>query len=156
MTNPFSHESRQLAKELALVGLHYGIMLTEGALTILRSLHDSLRSIEPLTPEVEEAAADVTASAAAPAVPVEDSVTADHVLCLEEGKSFKTLKRHLRTAHGLTPAQYRAKWGLSADHPLVAPSYAAVRSSVAKKIGLGGKHMRRSARRSKQPVRPAA
>ncbi len=74
-----------------------------------------------------------------PAVPVKKSVTADYIVCLEDGKRLKMLKRYLRTTHKLTPEQYRAKWGLPRDYPMVAPNYAAKRSEFAKKIGLGRK-----------------
>lgn len=74
-----------------------------------------------------------------PAVPIKKSVTPDYVVCLEDGKQFKSLKRHLSTHHGLTPDEYRAKWGLPADYPLVAPNYAAARSALAKSMGLGRK-----------------
>lgn len=73
----------------------------------------------------------------APAVAIGRSVARDGIVCLEDGKKFKTLKRHLRTAHDMTPEEYRAKWGLREDYPLVAPDYSGVRSTVAKKIGLG-------------------
>jgi predicted transcriptional regulator len=72
-----------------------------------------------------------------PAVPANRSVHTDYIVCLEDGKKLKMLKRHLRTAYGLTPEQYREKWGLPADYPMVAPNYAAQRSEFAKKIGLG-------------------
>jgi predicted transcriptional regulator len=72
-----------------------------------------------------------------PAVPVRKSITPDYIICLEDGKKFKSLKRHLRTQYDLSPEQYREKWGLPADYPMVAPSYAEARSSLAKKIGLG-------------------
>jgi predicted transcriptional regulator len=72
-----------------------------------------------------------------PAVPVKKSVTADYIVCLEDGKKLKMLKRHLRTAYGLTPEQYREKWSLPADYPMVAPNYAKKRSSLARQIGLG-------------------
>jgi predicted transcriptional regulator len=72
-----------------------------------------------------------------PAVPVEKSVTRDHIICLEDGKRLKTLKRHLQTKYGLTLEQYRAKWGLPPEYPSVAPSYAASRSAIAKAKGLG-------------------
>jgi predicted transcriptional regulator len=73
------------------------------------------------------------------AVPIRKSVTPDFIVCLEDGKKLKMLKRHLRTTYDLTPEQYRAKWGLPADYPMVAPSYAARRSEFAKQIGLGRK-----------------
>ena len=72
-----------------------------------------------------------------PAVPVRQSVRSDSIICLEDGKKFSMLKRHLMTDHKLTPQQYREKWGLPHDYPMVAPSYAIVRSTLAKKIGLG-------------------
>lgn len=74
-----------------------------------------------------------------PAVPVKKSVFADHIVCLEDGKKLKMLKRHLKTAYNMTPGQYRERWGLPQDYPMVAPSYARHRSSLAKKIGLGTK-----------------
>jgi len=74
-----------------------------------------------------------------PAVPVKKSITPDYLVCLEDGKKLKMLKRHLRTTYGMTPEEYRAKWGLPADYPMVAPNYAAQRSQFAKKIGLGRK-----------------
>lgn len=72
-----------------------------------------------------------------PAVPIEHSVTPDHVVCLEDGMTFRSLRPHLVSAHGLTPEAYRQKWGLAADHPIVAPNYSRDRAMVAKKIGLG-------------------
>lgn len=72
-----------------------------------------------------------------PAVPVKKSVNADYIVCLEDGKKLKMLKRHLRTAYGMTPEQYREKWGLPSDYPMVAPNYAKKRSSLARQIGLG-------------------
>ncbi len=78
-----------------------------------------------------------------PAVPIKKSVTANYVVCLEDGKRQKLLRRHLAVAHGLTPAEYRKKWGLPADHPIVAPNYAKQRSEMAKKIGLGKKRQAR-------------
>jgi predicted transcriptional regulator len=74
-----------------------------------------------------------------PAVPVKKSVFPDHIVCLEDGKKLKMLKRHLKTAYDLTPDQYRERWGLGSDYPMVAPNYAKHRSSLAKKIGLGTK-----------------
>jgi len=81
-----------------------------------------------------------------PAVPVRKSVAPDFIICLEDGKKFKSLKRHLRTQYNLTPEQYREKWGLPADYPMVAPNYAAARSALAKEMGLG-QQRRRGGRR---------
>lgn len=72
-----------------------------------------------------------------PAVDIESSVTSDYIVCLEDGKQFKMLKKHLMTSYGMTPEEYRAKWNLSADYPMVAPNYAAKRQELAKKSGLG-------------------
>nr|WP_280799174.1 MucR family transcriptional regulator [Mesorhizobium sp. WSM3224] len=74
-----------------------------------------------------------------PAVPIRKSVMADYIICLEDGKKFKSLKRHLSTHYGLTPDEYRAKLGLAADYPMVAPNYAAARSALAETMGLGRK-----------------
>ena len=74
-----------------------------------------------------------------PAVPIKKSVTDDHIICLEDGKKLKMLKRHLMTAYGMTPDDYRKKWGLLHDYPMVAPAYARKRQELAKKIGLGRK-----------------
>jgi predicted transcriptional regulator len=74
-----------------------------------------------------------------PAVNPKKSVFDDYIVCLEDGKKFKSLKRHLMTHYGLTPEQYREKWGLDAGYPMVAPNYAAARSNLAKKMGLGRK-----------------
>lgn len=81
----------------------------------------------------------VAAEALKPAVPVKKSVTPDYIVCLEDGKKLKMLKRHLRTNYNMTPDEYRAKWGLPPDYPMVAPNYAQQRSAFAKKIGLGRK-----------------
>jgi predicted transcriptional regulator len=74
-----------------------------------------------------------------PAVPVRKSVAADYIICLEDGKKFKSLKRHLRTHYDMSPEEYREKWGLPADYPMVAPNYSATRSRLAKDNGLGRK-----------------
>jgi predicted transcriptional regulator len=78
-----------------------------------------------------------------PAVSVKRSITPEHLVCLEDGKKFKSLKRHLRTRYNMTPEQYREKWGLAPDYPMVAPNYAAARSRLAKQMGLGQQRRRR-------------
>jgi predicted transcriptional regulator len=83
-----------------------------------------------------------------PAVPVRKSITPDYLVCLEDGKKLKMLKRHLRSTYNLTPDEYRHKWGLPADYPMVAPNYAEQRSAFAKKIGLGRGNGRQSAKRA--------
>jgi predicted transcriptional regulator len=86
-----------------------------------------------------------------PAVPIKKSVGQDYIVCLEDGRKFTSLKRHLHTAYNLTPEQYRAKWKLPADYPMVAAKYAAQRSELAKKIGLG--QLRKSGGASKREKR---
>jgi predicted transcriptional regulator len=81
-----------------------------------------------------------------PAVPVKRSVTAEYIVCLEDGLKFKSLKRHLRTRYGMTPDQYREKWGLPPDYAMVASNYAAARSQLAKQMGLGQQRRRRRER----------
>ncbi|MBZ0139532.1 MAG: MucR family transcriptional regulator [Pseudorhodoplanes sp.] len=83
------------------------------------------------------------ADALKPAVPVKKSITPEYLVCLEDGKKFKSLKRHLRTQYAMSPEQYRDKWGLPPDYPMVAPSYAVARSRLAKQMGLGQQRRRR-------------
>src|SRR6201993_4374896 len=78
-----------------------------------------------------------------PAVSLKKSITPEYIVCLEDGKKFKSLKRHLRTQYNMTPEQYREKWGLAPDYPMVAPNYAAARSHLAKQMGLGQQRRRR-------------
>ena len=91
---------------------------------------------------------EVPAEAPKPAVPVKKSVTPDYIICLEDGKKFKSLKRHLRTQYNMTPEQYREKWGLPVDYPMVAPNYAKARSELAKEMGLGQQRRKRRSSRS--------
>ena len=97
--------------------------------TLIRSVHASLSGLER--------GSDAAAERPQPAVPIKKSVTADYLVCLEDGKKLKMLKRHLKTAYNMTPEQYRERWGLSPDYPMVAPNYARQRSRLAKEIGLG-------------------
>ncbi|MGB5950725.1 MAG: MucR family transcriptional regulator [Parvibaculum sp.] len=83
-----------------------------------------------------------------PAVAIRKSITPDYLICLEDGKKFKSLKRHLRTHYDLSPDEYREKWGLPRDYPMVAPNYAQARSKLAKKMGLGQKGRRSNSRRT--------
>ncbi|AZO61968.1 MAG: transcriptional regulator [Mesorhizobium sp.] len=95
---------------------------------LIRRVYASLEAISagPVVPERSKAS-----------IPLKKSVRPDFIICLEDGKRFKALKRHLRTRYGLTPDQYRAKWGLPSDYPMVAPNYAALRSALAKSARLG-------------------
>ena len=94
---------------------------------------------------------EVPVEAPKPAVTVKKSVTPDYIICLEDGKKFKSLKRHLRTQYNMTPEQYREKWGLPRDYPMVAPNYAKQRSELAKSLGLG--QLRRNAAEPKATAR---
>jgi predicted transcriptional regulator len=85
-----------------------------------------------------------TAEAAKPAVSPKKSITTDYIICLEDGRKFKSLKRHLRTQYNMSPEQYREKWTLPADYPMVAPAYAKARSALAKQMGLGQQRRRRA------------
>ena len=105
---------------------------------LIQTVHSTLAGLAGLAPEVEEEEP-VAEAPLVPAVPIDASVTQDAIICLEDGKSFKTLKRHLRTAYDMSPEEYRERWGLSKDYPMVAPSYSAKRAETAKKIGLGRK-----------------
>ena len=98
---------------------------------LIQTVYSTLSSVGAATPETE--------SEQKPAVPVKKSVTDSAIVCLECGKGQKMLKRHLAAAHGLTPEEYRAKWRLSYDYPMVAPDYADTRRKLAKEIGLGRK-----------------
>jgi len=100
---------------------------------LIGNVHDALAKLANGTPE------QAVEAPKAPAVPIKRSVQPDYIVCLEDGKRFKSLKRHLRTVYDLTPDQYRAKWGLPADYPMVAPNYAAARSELAKSMGLGAR-----------------
>lgn len=103
--------------------------------TLIQEVHRALMSIE--APQAAKTARPE------PAVPIAKSVTPEFIICLEDGKKMKMLKRHLKTAFNMTPDQYRERWGLAQDYPMVAPRYAKQRSSLAKKIGLGTKPRKR-------------
>jgi predicted transcriptional regulator len=99
--------------------------------------------------DVQSPSAETVEEAQKPAVSVRRSITPDFIICLEDGKKLKMLKRHLRTTYGMSPEDYRAKWNLPSDYPMVAPNYAKQRSEFAKKIGLGRKRTSGRKRRSK-------
>ena len=102
-------------------------------------LPDLIRSVFTALNSLDGRPEEPTAEPLKPAVPIRKSVTRDYIVCLEDGKKLKMLKRHLRTTYNMSPEDYRAKWGLPADYPMVAPAYAERRSEFAKKIGLGRK-----------------
>ncbi len=95
---------------------------------LIKTAHEALMSLSQ-----------VASSPPEPAVSIRQSVKPEYIVCLDDGKKLKMLKRHLRTAYNMSPDEYRQKWGLSSDYPMVAPKYAAKRSELAKKIGLGRK-----------------
>lgn len=96
-----------------------------------------IRTVHTALGDVAGAPAASAEVAQEPAVAIKKSVTPDYIICLEDGKKFKSLKRHLRTRYNMSPEEYRAKWGLPHDYPMVAPNYAKERSNLAKRMGLG-------------------
>ncbi|MFD1327576.1 MucR family transcriptional regulator [Mycoplana ramosa] len=102
--------------------------------TLIADVHAALNNTSRPSVVVEEP---VQAEKPKPPVPIRKSVQNDYIICLEDGQKFKSLKRHLMTHYGMTPEQYREKWDLPADYPMVAPSYAEARSRLAKEMGLG-------------------
>ena len=105
--------------------------------SLISQVHSALSRVSGKT-------GDVTAEPLKPAISVKKSITPEYIVCLEDGKKFKSLKRHLRTQYSMTPEQDREKWGLGTDYPMVAPNYAAARSQLAKQMGLGQQRRRRS------------
>lgn len=115
---------------------------------LIRSVHDSLGGL------TGERKPEAIQEPLQPKVPIRKSVSTDYIVCLEDGRRFKSLKRHLHSEHGLSPDEYRSKWGLARDYPMVAPAYADARSALAKTIGLGRKSASPSASDSEQPAEP--
>ena len=141
MTNEFDTRSAELAELTADIVSAYvsnNPLPVSGLPDVIASVHASLSGLGTPIPPVAEPQT--------PAVNPKKSVTADFIICLEDGKKFKSLKRHLSTDFGLTPDAYRTKWNLPHDYPMTAPNYAAQRSQLAKSIGLG---------RKAEPVSPA-
>lgn len=127
MTNPHLIEETTKIVE-AYVGRN---TIDPGKLSVL--IHETHAALSAAASS-QEAPAKVEQT---PAVPVKKSLTPDYIICLEDGKKFKSLKRHLRTQYGMSPDEYREKWRLPGDYPMVAPNYAVERSHLAKKMGLG-------------------
>ena len=98
---------------------------------LIQQIHAALAGVSSGAPVAEAATPQI------PAVSIRKSITPDHLICLEDGRKFKSLKRHLRTKYDMSPEQYRAKWNLPKDYPMVAPNYAQARSDLAKQMGLG-------------------
>jgi predicted transcriptional regulator len=124
-------DSIELAAELVAAYVSNNPLPRSDLPSLILEVHSSLARLRG---EPEQAVPE----AKVPAVPIRRSVTPDYLICLEDGKKFKSLRRHLRV-HGLTPEQYRQKWNLRSDYPMVASNYAAQRSALARKIGLGRK-----------------
>ncbi len=110
----------------------------------LAELPNVIRDVHSALMRVTEQSVPVEVEPLKPAVPVKKSITPDYIICLEDGKQFKSLKRHLRSQYNLSPDSYREKWGLPPDYPMVAPNYAKARSNLAKQMGLGQQRRRRS------------
>ncbi len=123
-----SAEMLELVAQIVAAHLSHNRVATDGLPALIRDVYGSLAGVGK-----EETAA----PRPQPAVPVKKSVFPDYIICLEDGKKLKMLKRHLKTSYQMTPEQYRERWGLPPEYPMVAPNYAQHRSSLAKKIGLG-------------------
>ena len=123
-------EVLRLTAEIVSAHTSHNTVAVEALPALIQSVYGTL--LNAGTPAAE-------AEKLQPAVPIKKSVFPDHIVCLEDGKKLKMLKRHLKTAYNMTPEQYRERWGLSRDYPMVAPNYAEKRSALAKSIGLGRK-----------------
>ncbi len=128
--NPQQADVLGLTAQIVSAHVSNNSVMPDALPALIQDVYRTLSGVgkEPVTPDKPQ-----------PAVPVKKSVFPDHIVCLEDGKKLKMLKRHLKTAYNMTPEQYRERWGLAPDYPMVAPNYARHRSSLAKKIGLGTK-----------------
>ena len=129
--NPVSMDVLGLTVKIVSAHVSHNTVASEQLPGLIQEIYRTLSSVGREAPAAVEKAP--------PAVPVKKSIFPDYLVCLEDGKKLKMLKRHLSTAYNMTPDQYREKWGLGADYPMVAPNYASHRSSLAKQIGLGTK-----------------
>jgi predicted transcriptional regulator len=120
----------EMTAEIVAAYVENNTISTSDLPALIQSVHRALTSVAAGAEAVEPAPKE-------PAVPVRRSITADFLVCLEDGRKFKSLKRHLRTKYNMSPEDYRAKWGLAKDYPMVAPNYAKARSDLAKQMGLG-------------------
>lgn len=127
---PTSMEILELTADIVAAHSGNNTIGAEDLPQIIQDVYRTLASISGMEAEEEKPR---------PAVPIKKSVFADYIICLEDGKKLKMLKRHLKTAFNMSPEDYREKWGLSVEYPMVAPNYAKHRSTLAKKIGLGTK-----------------
>lgn len=140
-------ETLHLATEIVAAFVSYNSVEASKLPALLQDVHDAVRAL----------AMGGTASAGSqePAVSVKKSITPDYIVCLEDGKKLKMLKRYLRTHYNLSPEEYRRKWGLPADYPMVAPNYAKRRSQFAKDIGLGTSRLGGARKKSTTPRKSA-
>ena len=120
----------EMASEIVSAYLRHNTLPSGRVPEFIHSVHKSLS-------EIDKGAVNLEEQPPKPAVPIRRSITPDHVICLEDGKKLKMLKRHLRSTYNMSPDEYRNKWNLPPDYPMVAPNYAARRSELAKKSGLG-------------------
>ncbi len=125
---PEETELLRLSADIVAAHLRHNSVPTDAVPDVIRSVYAALRNVGTAEPVV---------APQEPAVPIKRSVFPDYIVCLEDGKKLKMLKRHLQATFGLSPDEYRAKWGLPSNYPMVAPNYAARRSNLAKEIGLG-------------------
>ena len=121
-------EALELTTEIVAAYVSNNSVQSSELSSLIRSVHTTLQGLTGAATETVESK---------PAIPVKKSVTDDYLICLEDGKKFKSLKRHLRAKYDMTPEEYREQWGLPYDYPMVAPSYARKRSKLAKQMGLG-------------------
>ena len=135
--NGYEHDLIELSTEIVSAYVSHNSVSVTDLPKLIADVHGALRALQ--TNEVQ-----IPVEELKPAVPVRKSVAADYIICLEDGKKFKSLKRHLRTQYNMSPEEYREKWGLPSDYPMVAPNYAAARSNLAKQMGLGQQRRRRA------------
>ena len=136
------HNLRRLAAEIVAAYVSANSVSAAQLPDVIRSVVDALASLDGQAEAPK-------AEALKPAVSIRKSVMPDYLICLEDGKKLKMLKRHLRTSYDMSPQEYREKWGLPVDYPMVAPKYAARRSEFAKQIGLGRKAVAEQPRRKR-------
>lgn len=175
MARPSETEILRFTKEIVVAHVSRNTLDSESLLDLIRNVYTTLSSTQGPAAEGEiegeadraeangdgaaEAGQDVIETHAAPpvpAVPIEESVTPDYIVCLEDGRRFKTMKRWLRATYGLSPEQYKERWGLPADYPLTAPNYTKAKSADAKRQGLGSGRPARVARASRPGRQRAA
>ena len=136
MSEHLSPELLSLTANIVSAHISKNAVQADALPALIKSVHNALKNVGTVEPEPAKLE---------PAVPIKRSVFPDYIVCLEDGRKLKMLKRHLQTTYNLSPAQYRERWGLPHDYPMVAPSYASRRSELAKTIGLGRRAAPKSA-----------